>query len=223
MDNNDRNQYQVIRKDARGCFVESKSDSFPIGKIHMEFAAYDINKPAGQRFTNHVHIYIDAAEFVSLAHFILYGNCHPRMAAIKKEGGTANSPLFQSLGGTSAERLQQYGRERKDGMSQSRSIALFVGSKADYLLCAESGPGQTDAKGLIVPKYGGKPEQRVAVSMSWSNLNELMLITQAHYEAWLAGWYARNYRAPDRSYGNSNGNTDGKEIGNDDADDTQMY
>jgi hypothetical protein len=48
MANDDRNQYQVIRKDARGCFVETKSDSFPIGKVHMEFAAYDVNKPAGQ-------------------------------------------------------------------------------------------------------------------------------------------------------------------------------
>ncbi len=110
----DRNQYQIIRKDARGCFVEAKSDSFPIGKAHMEFASYDVSKPAGQRFTNHVHIYINAAEFANLAHFILHGGCHPRAAAVKQEGNDAlNKPLYQSLGGTSAERLAMYSRPRE--------------------------------------------------------------------------------------------------------------
>ncbi len=28
-----RNQNQIIRKDARGCFVESLSDAFEIGRI----------------------------------------------------------------------------------------------------------------------------------------------------------------------------------------------
>ena len=31
----ERNQYQITRKDARGCFVESLSDAFPIGKAHF--------------------------------------------------------------------------------------------------------------------------------------------------------------------------------------------
>lgn len=206
----DRNQYQIIRKDARGCFVETKSDAFPIGKVHMEFASYDVNKPAGQRFTNHVHIYIDNPEFMHLAHFILNGNCHQRMAAMKKEGESAlNTPLYQSLGGTSAERLVIYGRVRPDGMSQSRSFKLFAGKKADYLMCAESGPGETDSKGLIVPKYGGKPEQRVSVSISVANLNELMLMTVGHFRAWLTAWYLSNYKAPSRSIGKDNGKEHG--------------
>ena len=54
----DRNQFQIIRKDARNCFVESLNDSFSIGRIHLAFAAYDQSKPAGQRQTNNVHIYI---------------------------------------------------------------------------------------------------------------------------------------------------------------------
>ena len=36
--NEDRNQHQVIRKDARNCFVESLNDAFEIGRIHLAFA-----------------------------------------------------------------------------------------------------------------------------------------------------------------------------------------
>ena len=38
--NNDSNQYQIIRKDARNCFVESLRDAFDIGKANFVFAAY---------------------------------------------------------------------------------------------------------------------------------------------------------------------------------------
>lgn len=62
----ERNQYQITRKDARGCFVESLSDAFPIGKAHFAFATYDISRPAGQRQTNNIHIYIDLDEILEL-------------------------------------------------------------------------------------------------------------------------------------------------------------
>ena len=55
----DLNRYQIIRKDAKNCFVESKSDNFKYSKAHLEFSHYDLAKPSGQRQTNHVHIYID--------------------------------------------------------------------------------------------------------------------------------------------------------------------
>ena len=40
----DRNQSQIIRKDAKNCFVESLSDAFDKGKAHFAFATYDVNK-----------------------------------------------------------------------------------------------------------------------------------------------------------------------------------
>ena len=58
----DRNQNQIIRKDARNCFVESLNDAFEIGRIHLAFATYDLSKPAGQRQTNNIHIYIAVDE-----------------------------------------------------------------------------------------------------------------------------------------------------------------
>lgn len=49
--NKEQNTSQIIRKDAKGCFVESLNDGFPIGKIHLTFATYDLSRPAGERQT----------------------------------------------------------------------------------------------------------------------------------------------------------------------------
>ena len=106
----------------------------------------------------------------------------------KKKSGD-KSPLYQCLGGTSAEKLAKQGRSRKDGKSLSRTAQLLCGSKSDFLFVADSGPGQTDAKGLIVPRFGNKPENHVAISMTFEVFSELMLLTKAHFEAWLSAWY----------------------------------
>ena len=66
----ERNQSQIIRKDAKNCFVESLSDAFGKGKAHFAFATYDVNKPAGQRQTNNVHIYISIPELLELDGYI---------------------------------------------------------------------------------------------------------------------------------------------------------
>ena len=62
----ERDQYQIIRKDARNCFVESLSDSFGNGRTHFVFATYDLNRPAGQRQTNNIHIFISVPEILEL-------------------------------------------------------------------------------------------------------------------------------------------------------------
>ena len=186
----DLNRYQIIRKDAKGCFVETKSDCFCYGKTHLEFSQYDASRPAGQRQTNHVHIYIDVPEFLHLAHEALSGALHLR--ANQQKGKNDLKPLFEHLGGTSAEKLRQFGKSRPDGKSLSRIVKLIWGQKVDYLIVADSGPGEADAKGLIVPRFGKTPENHVSVGLSWRNLNELLLMTQVHYGAWLAAQYAKN-------------------------------
>jgi hypothetical protein len=190
MNNNydERNKTQIIRIDARNCFVESKSDAFEIGKAHLEFMSYDTNKPVGQRQIGYVHIYIDIPEFLCLAQEALNGILHGR--ARHQRQNNDKTPIFQSLGGTSAEKLKQYNRSRPDGKSLSRTVQLILGKKDDhYLFVADSGPGETDFKGLIVPKFGNNPENHVAVSMNWRAVNELMMMTSVHYEAWLSAKY----------------------------------
>lgn len=194
----DRNQCQIIRKDARNCFVESLSDKFSVGKAHFTFAAYDLNRPAGQRQTNNIHIYISVSELLELCRKLSGGEL--RAIVQEKKRNKDNRPIQEWLGGTSAEKLSQYGKARADGKSLSRVAKLLVGQKTDFLFVADSGPGETDAKGLIVPRFGNKPENHVAVSMTWDALAELLLMTKTHYEAWLSAWYVTQMQTNDQTY-----------------------
>ena len=183
----ERNQNQITRKDAKNCFVESLNDVFAIGKIHLNFAAYDPNKPAGQRQTAGVHIFIAADEFMELCRKVSCGEF--RFMVQTKKKNNDKTPLYQSLGGTSAEKLKAQSRTRPDGMSLSRTLKIMIADRSDLLLVADSGPGETTEKGLITPKFGSKPENHVTVSMTLDTFGELILATQAHYQAWLNAWY----------------------------------
>ena len=188
MDEN-RNKNQITRKDARNCFVESLRDAFSFDKVHLCFATYDVKRPEGQRQTNNVHIYIDIDEFLDLCRQLESGELRYLLQSKKKAGD--DKPLYECLGGTSAERLAMQGRSRADGKSLSRTAKLLVGKKADFLFVADSGPGETNEKGLIVPKFGNHPENHVAVSLSFEMLSGMLMVTKAHYEAWLAAWYMK--------------------------------
>ncbi len=76
------------------------------------------------------------------------------------------------------KKLARYGRARTDGKSLSRTARLVCGSKTDFLFVADSGPGETNAKGLIVPRFGKNPENHVSVSMTFELFSELMLMTK---------------------------------------------
>lgn len=186
----ERNNYQIARKDAKNCFVESLNDCFPIGRIHFAFATYDVNRPAGQRQTNNIHIYIAVDEFLDLCRRLESGELNYLLQTKKKNGD--NKPLYECLGGTSAEKLAKQGRSRPDGKSLSRIAQLVPANKGDFLFIASSGPGETDAKGLIVPKFGKNPENHVIVNMSFKSFSELLLMTKMHYQMWLASWYVHN-------------------------------
>ena len=166
-----------------------------IGKVHFNFASYDLNKPAGQRQTGMVSIYIDVDEFLELCRKLTCGELR-YMVQSQKSAASPKTALYQSLGGTSADKLKQQNRSRSDGKSLSRTLQVLTGNKSDLILVADSGPGETTEKGLIVPKFGNKPENHITVSMSLDNFGELLLITKTHYEAWLSAWYALRITNP---------------------------
>ena len=85
MKNKNRNDEQIIRKDAKGCFVEALNDGFAIGRIHLFFAAYDVNKPEGSRFTNSVAIYLPVGEVLELCRQLNSGELKRRMKAEKEK------------------------------------------------------------------------------------------------------------------------------------------
>ena len=82
----ERNASQIIRKDARNCFVESLSDAFANGRAHFAFATYDMNKPAGQRQTNNIHIYISVPELLELCRKLSCGELRYIMQQKKQTG-----------------------------------------------------------------------------------------------------------------------------------------
>ena len=196
---NNYNNNQISRKDAKGCFVESLNDSFGIGKIHFAFATYDVSKPSGQRQTNNVHIYIDVDEFLELCRKLDCGEFKFMMRTKKKNND--NTPLFEHLGGTSAELLAKRNKFREDGKSLSRTAKLTVGDRKDLLFIADSGPGETDAKGLIVPKFGNSPENHVSIAMTFESFSEFLLITRIHYQAWLSAKYMHSFGMDNSSGG----------------------
>ena len=209
-----RNQYQIIRKDARGCFVESLSDAFEIGRVHFCFSTYDLKRPVGQRQTNNIQIYISVDEFLELCRKLGCGEL--RYMLQNKKKNKDESPLYQCLGGTSAEKLMKQGRPRPDGKSLSRTVQLVPGRSSDFLFVASSGPGETNDKGLIVPRFGKNPENHVAVSMTFESFSELFLLTKMHYEAWLSAWYSmrilqRSKNATRKSYQTENRTTEGNQ------------
>ena len=169
---------QIIRKDAKGCFVEVRNDTFHLDKVHLQFVSYDTTRPKGSRYVNNISIYIDVPEFLALAQEAASGALHMRMQQYKNAGN--KDPLYEHLGGTAAKYLTKYGRPRPDGKSLSRVVRLTVAAKSDYFLTADSGPGEENKTGLIVPRFGTKPEQHVSVILSWRQLNELLLTTVEH-------------------------------------------
>lgn len=184
---------QIIRKDARGCFVEIKNDCFHLEKVHLQFVSYDTSLPKGSRYTSNINIYIDVPEFLALTQEAASGTLHMRMQQYKQE--KKQEPLYEHLGGTSAKQLAKYGKSRSDGKSLSRVVKLTISSKSDYFLTADSGPGEENKTGLIVPKFGANPEQHVSVILSWRQLNELLLTTAEHYRAWLSAKYTAEWGA----------------------------
>lgn len=181
------NQDQIIRKDARNCFVEVKNDCFHLDKVHLQFVTYDQRRPPGDRYTNNIHIYIDVPDFLALTQEAANGSLHMRMQQYKAQH--KSEALYEHLGGTSAKRLAFYNKARPDGKSLSRVVKLTVAEKADYFFTADCGPGEENKTGLIVPKFGKDPEQHVSVTLTWRQLNELLFTTAAHYNAWLSAKY----------------------------------
>ena len=68
--------------------------------------------------------------------------------------------------------------------------------KLPIMFIAESGPGESDSKGLIVPKYGYKPEQKVMMGLSADDAKELFLLTREEIRSFLTAKAVMNMMNP---------------------------
>ena len=128
----ERNISQIIRMDARNCFVESLSDAFANGRAHFAFATYDLSKPVGQRQTNSIQIDISIPELLELCRKLSSGELRYIMQQRKQTGDS--KPIQEWLGGTSAEKLRQYGKARPDGKACPEYVSFWRARKQIFCL-----------------------------------------------------------------------------------------
>ncbi len=180
---------QIYRIDGKNCFVECMTDAMDIGQIVMNFVTYNTSLEKGSRQTNYIPIYLSIPEFLALAESFANGTI-ARKAALARAALAGKTgypePLFCSLGGTSAKKLRELGKERPDGKSLSRKMSIAAGEKYPYLLIAEQGVGETDMKGLIVPKFNAKTaEARVSVPVTEEFLQQMFEIVKVYIQAYI--------------------------------------
>lgn len=179
--------YQIIKNSGKDCFVEVLNESFNKNKVVLNFQQFDESKAKGQRTTSKVKIYMPFSEFRVLANDVLSGRIM-KLAEQNKDNPYAK--LFESLTGTSAEILEQIKQPRPDGKSESRQFKIIPSNKDMHVrLQAEKGMGEENEKGLIMPRYGTKPEERVTVLISYADLKALVLETIAHMDSYCASQY----------------------------------
>ena len=140
--------------------------------------------------TNSIQIYIDIADCLELCRMLDSGELHAAVHEQNRANG--HDPIREWLGGTSAKKLARLGKSRSDGKSLSRTAQIYAGSRIGTILfVASSGPGEENATGLIVPRFGKNPEQHVAVNMNFDGVSQLLLLTRIHYNSWLTAWCMR--------------------------------
>lgn len=111
---------QIIRKDARGCFVEIKNDCFHLEKVHLQFVSYDTSLPKGSRYTSNINIYIDVQNILALTQEAASGTLHMRMQQYKQE--KSRSRYMNIWAAPRQKQLAKYGKSRSDGKSLSRVV-----------------------------------------------------------------------------------------------------
>lgn len=189
------NPNQIIRKDGNNCFVEVLRNSFEINRVLMKFVKYDLSREAGNKITAEIDIYMTFEKFLRLCYDILDSQSLIKAIFTDKqkaaqETATSGKKVYPkqriiAQGGTSADSLKQKGKSRPDGMGESRVLKIFAGDKLPIILQAESGAGEADSKGLIIPRYGYNPEQKVMMALTTDDAKELFLLVRAEIQAYL--------------------------------------
>lgn len=186
----EKNPLQVIRLDGRNVFMEVMN-AFEIGKVQVNFIEYDASQEKKSRIKNEIRTFIDMNKFLLLTHDIKSG----RMLALAKKAKEAQDKggykyckeVYQDLGGISASTLKDRGQSRPDGKSMSRQFKITPGDKMPWILSGETGAGEEDDKGLIVPK--GYPEVSIRVPLSDDDFKKLALVVEMHIQAYLSSFY----------------------------------
>lgn len=181
-----KNPQQLLKVSGKDTFVEVLNNGFEIGKVMINFAKYDENKPQGERMTDNVTIYMDMDKALLLAKDILSGKIAALAEKEKAGGKKYPGAIFTEMGGTSAAALANKGKSRPDGGSESRQFKIQPGSKVPFMLVGERGRGEENATGLIVPKSS---EVKVMVPFSVDDLKIFAIVVESHINAYRVARY----------------------------------
>lgn len=187
-----KDEKQIIRLDGKNCFVEAMNYAFGIGKVQVNFIEYDLSKGQGERVKQEVNIYMDIDKFMVLANDVLSGKIAKLSEVEKAKGNQYCNAIYTDMGGVSAKNLESRGQARTDGKALSRQFKIVPGNKVPFMLVGECGAGEESDTGLIVPKYGAKPEQVVRIPLQADDLKRFVLVIQAHIQAYLTSVYVAN-------------------------------
>ncbi len=188
---------QIIRFDGRNVFFEVLDNAFGINKIMLAFKEYDLSKPRGERFVNEITIYMDIAEFETLAYNIMYRiidrDAMKAREAQKQGGYKFCKEVYLDMGGTFLESLALRGQSRADNKDESRVFRITPGEKTPWVLSAEKGAGKRTETGLIAPD--GKPDSIIRVPMSDKDFRKFAVVVNNEIQAWRVLERSRKERA----------------------------
>lgn len=177
----------IAELNTKNTFVKVKGNSFHINKTQFSFVEFDAQT---KKLQKSVDCYMGLEESLVLCQDVLSGKLPKMAAAEKAKGEQYPKPVWNSpLGGVNEQKAKER-KLRTDGKAVSRSFTIAPGSRADFVVTAMQGAGNSMPNGIIVPD--GKPEVTIRVACTAENLKGLALSLKAHIEAYYAACYATN-------------------------------
>lgn len=196
--------FQIYRLDGRNVFVEILKSAFAIGKVQINFIEYDPKQ--GNKQIKKIDCYMDIPKFLAFSHDVLSGRMSKLgkqevedtldKIKIAKESNKEtkyiySKDIFSDMGGVSSQKIEKGNRKFNfdvpTGSSVSRILYLTPGAKVPWVLSGQLGLGKENETGLIVPQ--GNPKELIRVPMDNEKLKELVLVTQAHIQAYYTSLY----------------------------------
>lgn len=191
---NTRIRCDVIEINNLKTFCKVKMDMARQGRVMFSFVNFDKEKSAGSKVIAEATAYLTFEDAKLLAQDILSGKV-AAMAKKEKERVTAKNekyckPIWSNMGGTNEKKSADL-KYRTDGMATSRVLSLTPGDKQPFILRIDQGAGQSNDKGLIVPKFGTSPEVRIMVAFDADTLKKLALMLNTYIDGFIAAQFAR--------------------------------
>lgn len=184
-------------------FLKIYPDSFGIGKLKLAFGQFDTNN---KKLKNNIDFYLEVkkGDVLVLCQDILSGRLSAEMEKEKKTRLSDSNidekakqyakPVRMYQGGVSAKKAK-----RKDNMALSKVLEISSGAKKPVVFTCKEGPGEQNAKGLIVPRFNNSnAEKRIIVALTMEELKAMALAVQAYYNAWLSAAFSVKLFAEER-------------------------